>query len=86
MRSSILALGVILGLGLAGAAQAQVPCNPVVPVDVATDSVTAGALAPGDCLLEQLPIDPEAMDVDATYVDEHLGELVKDEDLSRYIL
>jgi ATP-dependent protease HslVU (ClpYQ) ATPase subunit len=24
--------------------------------------------------------------VDARYVDEHLGELVKDEDLTRYIL
>jgi ATP-dependent HslUV protease ATP-binding subunit HslU len=28
----------------------------------------------------------EVVRVDADYVDEHLGELVQDEDLSRYIL
>jgi ATP-dependent HslUV protease ATP-binding subunit HslU len=28
----------------------------------------------------------ESVTIDAVYVDEHLGELVKDEDLSRYIL
>ena len=27
-----------------------------------------------------------ALELDAAYVDEHLGELAKDEDLSRYIL
>jgi ATP-dependent HslUV protease ATP-binding subunit HslU len=27
-----------------------------------------------------------AVTIDAKYVDDHLGELVKDEDLSRYIL
>jgi len=27
-----------------------------------------------------------SLTVDAKYVDEHLGELVKDEDLTRYIL
>ena len=28
----------------------------------------------------------ESVNVDAAYVDEHIGELAKDEDLSRYIL
>jgi ATP-dependent HslUV protease ATP-binding subunit HslU len=28
----------------------------------------------------------EAIEIDASYVDDHLGELVQDEDLSRYIL
>jgi ATP-dependent HslUV protease ATP-binding subunit HslU len=28
----------------------------------------------------------QAVSVDAAYVDRHLGELAKDEDLSRYIL
>ena len=27
-----------------------------------------------------------ALEIDAAYVDQHLGELAKDEDLSRYIL
>ena len=27
-----------------------------------------------------------AIEIDAAYVDQHLGELAKDEDLSRYIL
>jgi ATP-dependent HslUV protease ATP-binding subunit HslU len=28
----------------------------------------------------------QSLNIDAAYVDHHLGELVKDEDLSRYIL
>jgi len=42
-------------------------------------------------LLETISFDASensgsAVTIDATYVDEHLGELAKDEDLSRYIL
>jgi ATP-dependent HslUV protease ATP-binding subunit HslU len=42
-------------------------------------------------LLERVSFDAadrggEAVTVDAAYVDEHLGELAADEDLSRYIL
>ena len=37
----------------------------------------------GDIAAKQ---DGEAIRIDAAYVNEHLGELAQDEDLSRYIL
>ena len=39
-----------------------------------------------DISFEAADKDGSELAVDAAYVDEHLGELAKDEDLSRYIL
>ena len=39
-----------------------------------------------DLSFEAPDLEGQTSCIDAAYVDEHLGELVKDEDLSRYIL
>jgi ATP-dependent HslUV protease ATP-binding subunit HslU len=81
--------GVNLGFSQDGVARiAQVACE----VNERTENIGARRLhTVMERLLEEVSFaapehSGDNLVVDAAYVDEHLGDLVKDEDLSRYIL